>query len=251
MNGKKRLPPSAEIAYIAVMCALLIGGQYVFSFVAGVEIVTLLLMCFSFVFGARCGTVCAVAFSLLRCAVFGFYPTAVILYLVYYPLLSAAAAGLGRLENEYKSPRAPFIAAVNILLLTLAAACVLCFALDLIKVSRVYKVTVNVLLWLLFSICAALCAAFDFAYISGKKKGGNPEILKTVTAAGVAAVCTVMFTLLDDIITPLFWGYSERTALAYFYASFTAMLPQTVCAAVSVATLFLPLSAATKRAKRI
>ena len=76
------MPPSKEIAYTALACALLIGGQYVFSFVAGVEIVTLLLICFSFVFGVRNGVICAVAFSVLRCLLYGFYPTAIILYLI-------------------------------------------------------------------------------------------------------------------------------------------------------------------------
>ncbi len=56
--------------------------------------------------------------------------------------------------------------------------------------------------------------------------------------AALAAFFTVCFTLLDDVLTPLFYGYTWDAALAYFFTGFLAMLPQTVCAAVSVALLF-------------
>ena len=61
----KKPSPAKEIAYTAVASALITGAQYVFSFVSGVEIVTLLFICFSYRFGIRDGVVCAVAFSLL------------------------------------------------------------------------------------------------------------------------------------------------------------------------------------------
>ncbi len=57
----------------------------------------------------------------------------------------------------------------------------------------------------------------------------------------VACLCTASFTLLDDIVTPLWYGYSKRAAEAYFYASLSVMLPQIVCTAVTVGVLFLPL----------
>ena len=60
---RKKISLTAEIAYIAITCALLIGAQFVFSFVAGVEIVTVILIAFSFSFGVRRGAICAVAFS--------------------------------------------------------------------------------------------------------------------------------------------------------------------------------------------
>ena len=36
-----------EIAYVAVFCALLIGGQFLLAAVPGVEIVTLLFVCYA------------------------------------------------------------------------------------------------------------------------------------------------------------------------------------------------------------
>lgn len=241
-RGKvKNLSPAKDIAYVAVMCALLIGGQYVFSFVAGVEIVTLLFVCFSCAFGVRRGVLCAVAFSLLRCFIFGFYPSVVVLYLVYYPLLAAIFGGLGHIgEDRFEKPPLWLAVAVNVLLLGVAAACVFSAALDLIKVSRVYKVTVSVLLWVISGLSVALCIAFDsLFFLDGNGKG---RALKTIAFAAVAAVCTITFTLLDDVITPLFMGFSRVQALAYFYASFTAMLPQTVCTVVTVGAFFLPLA---------
>ncbi len=242
MNGGVGFSPSKETAYIAVTCALLLGGQFVFSFVAGVEIVTLILVCFSSVFGARRGVILAASFSVSRCIVFGFTPAVLVLYLIYYPALAAIFGGLGHFQNSAFG-KAAFAIVVNLLLISLMLACSLSYALNLIKVSRIYKVTADVLLWIIFSLCAVLLAAFDVLFISAKFfKRQNGALLKVVAFAAIAAVCTICFTLLDDVISPLFYGMNGVSALAYFYASFTAMLPQTVCAIVTVATLFLPVT---------
>ena len=245
-ESKKKLSVSRETAYIAVTCALLIGGQFVFSFVVGVEVVTIILACFSFVFGARRGAICAVAFSLLRCLLFGFYPTVVLLYLIYYPLLALVFALFGKCRN-FSSPICAV--AVNILLIVIAATCAVCYFADIIKVAKVYAVTIKVLLWVIFSLCMTLCAVYDCIYFSHLKS--KNEILKVILLAGAGAAMTALFTLLDDIITPLFFGYSRLTALAYFYSSFTAMLPQVICTIVSVCTLFLPLTAVFERAAKL
>ena len=237
----KKIPPAKEAAYIALTCALLIGGQYVFSFVVGVEIVTLILVSFSCSFGARRGIICALAFSLLRCIIFPFSPTALILYIIYYPALAAVFGGLGHIKKDGWAGT-PVAVAVNLLLIAVCTACALCYALDLIKISRIYKVTIEVLLWVVFSLSALGCILFNILFILNKAGRNTAELLRIISLTSVAAVCTVCFTLLDDIITPLFYGYPPETALAYFYASFTAMLPQTVCTIVTVSTLFLPVT---------
>ena len=250
-HGKRndRLSPSKEIAFIAVTCALLIGGQYVFSFVAGVEIVTLISVCFAYVFGIRRGVLCAVSFSLLRCFIFGFYPAVIILYLIYYPLLALVFGGLGHIKDgTFKNYPVYFAVIINIVLLGIAASCAVCFVLDLIKTSRLYKVTLKVLLWVIFALCAWLALTFDGLFIAKKVFRKQTEsALKLITVTSAAAVCTVCFTLLDDIISPLILGLSFDGELAYFYSSFLAMLPQVVCTIVSVSTLFLPLTAVLKR----
>ena len=83
------------VAVVAVFTALLLGAQYALWFVKGVEVVTVLLLVFSYRFGVRCGVLSAVAFSLLRCLLFGFFPNVVLLYLIYYPLFAACFGGVG------------------------------------------------------------------------------------------------------------------------------------------------------------
>ena len=73
-------------------------------------------------------------------------------------------------------------------------------------------------------------------------------------AAALAAFFTILFTILDDFLGPAFYGYelfSESWAV-YFYGSFLALAPQTVCAIVTVSLLFIPLTRIYKLAvKRI
>lgn len=251
-GARNTLSPSAEIAYIAVMCALLIGGQYIFSFVAGVEIVTLLLACFSAVLGGRRGAMCGVAFSLLRCLVFGFYPSVVVLYLIYYPLFAVVFGALGGIPRSFfEEPPLLFVIAVNVLLLGLAAACGLAALLGLIVITRVWRATLTVLLWVIAALCTGLCLSFDALLFVKKRLGRDTSALMRVIAfTAVAAVCTVCFSLLDDVITPLFYGFSREAALTWFYTSFTAMLPQTVCTVVTMCTLFAPVTAVLERVRR-
>lgn len=251
MTGKSRKFSTKDVVYPALMCALLIAGQYVFSFVSGVEIVTVLLLCFSVAFGVKRGVLCAVAFSLLRCLVFGFFPNVVLLYLIYYPTFAAAFGLLGKLKKDLFSHCPVWLAVlVNVLLVGIAASCACTACLNLIPVSRLLLETVRVFLWVIFALCAGLCLAFDSLLVAGKltqKDFGTP--LRVIVFAGFAAAFTVCFTLLDDVITPFFYAYAGEAALAYFYASFTAMLPQVVCAAVTVFILFLPLTGALERVK--
>ena len=165
------------VAVTAVFTALLLGAQYALWYVKGVELVTLLLLVFSYRFGVRCGVLSAVAFSLLRCFLFGFFPSVILLYLIYYPLFALLFGLLGRAFSRRISWR----------------------------------------------------------------------IVLVLTAAAV--VCTACFTLLDDVITPLFYGYTREAALAYFVASLPTMAVQTVCAAVTVLLLSRPLLALLKRVK--
>ena len=164
-----------EIAVVSLFTALLIGGQFVFSFVAGVEIVTPLLLCFCYSFGARRGMLTATAFSGLRCIIFGFFPTAVILYLVYYNLFAVVFGLLGR------------------------------------------------------------------------KLKGEESLYANILVTVFAVLMTCLFTLLDDIITPLFYQMSIEAAVAYFYASLPVMTVQAVCALISVFLLFRPLIAVFKK----
>lgn len=165
------------VAVVAVFTALLLAAQYALWFVKGVELVTVLLLVFSYRFGVRCGVLSAVAFSLLRCLLFGFFPNVVLLYLLYYPLFAACFGLLGNALH--------------------------------------------------------------------RRTGVRVQMLLTA----LAVLFTALFTLLDDAVTPLLYGYTKEAALAYFLASFPTMAVQTVCAAVTVLLLFRPLLFVLKRVK--
>lgn len=165
------------VAVAAVFTALLLAAQYALWFVKGVELVTVLLLVFSYRFGVRCGVLSAVAFSLLRCLLFGFFPNVVLLYLFYYPLFAACFGLLGNALH--------------------------------------------------------------------RRTGVRVQMLLTV----LAVLFTALFTLLDDAVTPLLYGYTKEAALAYFLASLPTMAVQTVCAAVTVLLLFRPLLFVLKRVR--
>lgn len=156
-----------ECAYIAVFVALVIAVQLALSFVPGVELVTVLFVCYSMVFGVRRGVISATAFSLLRQLVFGFHPTVLVLYLIYFNFLTLIFGLLGK------------------------------------KVSPSFKTLPVIVL--------------------------------------VACICTALFTMTDNILTPLWYGYNERSARLYFTASLPFMISQVICSAVSVSVLSLPL----------
>ncbi|MCI8344313.1 MAG: hypothetical protein HFE25_07730 [Clostridia bacterium] len=157
-----------EIAFISVFTALLIGGQFVLSGISGIEIVTVLLLSFSYYFGIRRGLLVANAFSLLRCFIFGFFVNVIILYLVYYNLFVVVFGILG--------------------------------------------------------------AKF--------KKELNMKLLVLIVI--IASLLTVIFTVLDDIITPLYYGFSIDTMKTYAIASLAAVVPQVICTVLTV-ILLLPI----------
>ncbi len=154
-----------EIALNGVFTALLIGGQIVLSGISGVEIVTVLLLSFSYYFGIRMGLFVANAFSLLRCLIFGFFPNVIILYLVYYNLFVLAFGLLG------------------------------------IRFKKELNLVIHIILVI------------------------------------AACIMTIIFTGLDDIITPLYYRFSIDAMKAYALASLTAVIPQVICTIVTVSFL--------------
>lgn len=168
-NDKKNKAarPAKECAYLAVFVALVIASQVALAVVPGVELVTVMFVAYSFVMGVRRGMTAAVAFAFLRQIVFGIYPTVLVLYLIYFPLLALCFGALGK------------------------------------KIKR------------------------PVAYL--------------VPLVAAACVCTACFTMIDNVLTPLWYGYSARSVRLYFMASLPFMLPQLVCTAASTACLFLPL----------
>ena len=175
-NDKKLKNTAKECAFLAVFVAMVFAAQLALSFLPGVELVTLLFVCYAFVMGWKRGVFAATVFSLLRQMLFGFFPNVLALYLIYYNLL---ALSFGLLGKKIKNP---------------------------VK---------------------------------------NLPII-----VGAACVGTICFTLIDDIITPLWGAYTVKATQAYFYASLTVVIPQVICTAVSVSCLFLPLWKVFKGARK-
>lgn len=153
------------------MCvALLIGGQMALSGVSGIEIVTVMLLCFCFHYGVRHGIAVATTFSLLRCFFFGFQVNVIVLYLVYYNLF-----------------------------------------------------------------------ALFFGWL-GKRISGRISLPKLCVIVASAMVFTVLFTMLDNVITPLIFAFHKNAAAVYFAQSLYALVPQTICTMATVSILFVPLT---------
>ncbi len=57
----------------------------------------------------------------------------------------------------------------------------------------------------------------------------------------VVLIMTILFTVIDNIVTPLFYAYTSEMTNAYWKLSLTAVIPQSICAVISVSLLFPPL----------
>ena len=81
----------------------------------------------------------------------------------------------------------------------------------------------------------------------GKRLVGDITWIRLGIVVAAAVLFTVMFTVLDNVITPLVFGFHGNAAKVYFAQSLTAMIPQTICAAVTVSLLFIPLTKVIRR----
>ncbi len=163
------------IVRVAMCVALLIGGQLALSSISGVEIVTVMMLCFCYCYGIRHGVAVATTFSLLRCFIFGFQINVIVLYLIYYNLF-----------------------------------------------------------------------AVFFGWL-GVRFSGETTLTKTVIVTALAVVFTMLFTLIDDVVTPLIFGFHKNAAKVYFLQSLAAVIPQSICAAVTVSVCFHPLTRIIKK----
>ena len=158
-----------NLVTVGVYTALLLGGQFVLSGVAGVEVVTVLLLAFCYVNGVRQGMLTANAFTLLRCFIFGFMPNVLLLYFVYYNL---------------------------------------------------------------FAVVFGLV---------GKAFGREYGAVKHAALVPIAVAMTALFTVTDNILTPLMYGFSSAATKGYWAASLYTLVPQLLCTLFTVLLLFPPL----------
>lgn len=232
-----------DIATIAVFTALLLGGQALFAMVPGVEVVTVLILCFAYCFGATRAILATTAFSLLCGMLHGFDVKSYVLYLVYFNLFALTFALVGRKSEEGKISVFS-VAVTELLFLALIGFSLTVWGVALLHISRVLRQGVKTLCILLLSLGGAGMVGFNafLAVFFKTKKPWALAVVKVISVAVLAAVFTVGFTMLDNLLYPVFYGTWGEPAVAYFYASFPFMLPQTVSAILSVGVLFLPLT---------
>ena len=90
-----------DFVTVALCAAMLIGAQLVLSGIAGVEIVTPLLLCFAYSLGPVRGCTIATIFSLLRCFVFGFHINILVLYLIYFNAFALFFGWIGKIKISF------------------------------------------------------------------------------------------------------------------------------------------------------
>lgn len=76
----------------------------------------------------------------------------------------------------------------------------------------------------------------------GARFDGKVTLLRLGVIVTSAVVFTILFTMLDNTLTVVMFGLQGNGIKVYFLQSLTAMIPQTICAAVSVSLLFHPLT---------
>lgn len=225
-----------QIAISSLTLAFLVSVQYVLSFLSGVELVTVILLCFCYIFGIRMGVLTATAFSFIRCFLFGFSPSVVLLYLIYYNLFAVLFGAIGKRSTPVWT---------SIILLSLITTSSMYFAVVGLPVSTIYQKRMCIMLWLLFGITAAILCSIIVMLVFYRHMSRE-----RVCVTALAAFVTICFTLLDDIISPIIYGWTFETAIGYFYTSFIAMIPQTICVALSVFLLFNPIIKIYKKMER-
>ena len=75
----------------------------------------------------------------------------------------------------------------------------------------------------------------------GQAFHGEYTIKKHAVLLCVAVGLTVLFTMLDNVITPLMYAFTWKATKVYFVASLSTLFPQMACAGLTVLFLFPPL----------
>lgn len=72
----------------------------------------------------------------------------------------------------------------------------------------------------------------------GKAFKSEYTIKKHIVIISCAVFSTALFTLIDDVLTPLMYGFTLNATKAYFVASLYTMIPQIICTFVTVLLIF-------------
>lgn len=76
-----------------------------------------------------------------------------------------------------------------------------------------------------------------FGFI-GKVFRHEYSIKKHIMVVVIAVIMTALFTMTDNILTPLMYGFTENATKAYFMTSLYTIVPQIICTFATVLILF-------------
>ena len=76
-----------------------------------------------------------------------------------------------------------------------------------------------------------------FGFI-GKLFKHEYSVKKHIIVLFIAVIMTALFTMTDNILTPLMYSFTAKAAKAYFVASLYTVIPQLVCTFATVVVLF-------------
>lgn len=62
-----------------------------------------------------------------------------------------------------------------------------------------------------------------------------------LTLIFISIILTVSFTILDNLFTPIYYGFTKEATITYATMSLTACIPQIICSTITVSLLFVPL----------
>lgn len=64
------------------------------------------------------------------------------------------------------------------------------------------------------------------------------SIKKHILVVIIAIIMTALFTMTDNVLTPLMYGFTENATKAYFMASLYTIVPQIICTFSTVLLIF-------------
>ena len=76
-----------------------------------------------------------------------------------------------------------------------------------------------------------------FGFI-GKLFKHEYSVKKHIIVLFIAVIMTALFTMTDNILTPLMYSFTAKAAKVYFVASLYTVIPQLVCTFATVVVLF-------------
>lgn len=170
-----------NIVIVALFVALLIAFQVALSWLNGIELITVMLASIAFYYGIKIVLSTVNIFLVVRSLIFGFFPSVMMLYFVYYNLF------------------------------------ILCFGLI------------------------------------GKKAERKLSKRSYILSILMSVVMTIMFTALDNAITPLWYAFDWTATKAYWIFSLTAVVPQVICSLATMIIIFpilIKVYSITERVKR-